>query len=119
MTTARDRIALATTVLDGDVPVPEAQRIVAAAQLARMGLEEAVAAILRTHGIDLVRARMSSRLTVLHVLAGPSTGAVARSAWSGLSRACHRHAFELPPAEPEIRSLMMLVRALTDRPDEE
>ena len=119
MTFARDRIALATAVLEGHVPVPEAQRIVAAAQLARMGLEEAVAAILRTHGIDLGRARMSSRLTVLRVLAGARTGAVARSAWSGLSRACHRHAFELPPSEPEIRSLVALVRTLIDIPDEE
>lgn len=119
MASARDRVALATGVLDGRVPVPEAQRIVAAAQLARMGLEEAVAAVLRTHGIDLGRARMSSRLTVLHVLTVPPAGAVARSAWSGLTRACHRHAFELPPAEPEIRSLVAQVRILTDGPDEE
>ena len=31
-------------------------------------------------------------------------------AWSALSRACHHHAYELPPTASELRSLITLTR---------
>lgn len=31
-------------------------------------------------------------------------------AWSALSRACHHHAYELPPTSSELRSLIELTR---------
>ena len=55
---------------------------------------------------------MASRLTVFACLVGAERGATARLAWTELSRACHRHAFELPPAEGEVRALISSVRGL-------
>jgi len=55
---------------------------------------------------------MRSRLIVLEVLAAPSVSVPARAAWEGLSRACHRHAYELSPADAEIAALLGHVAAL-------
>jgi len=57
---------------------------------------------------------MRSRLIVLEVLAAPSVSVPARAAWEGLSRACHRHAYELSPADAEIAALLGHVAALGD-----
>jgi hypothetical protein len=59
-------------------------------------------------------AKGRSRLIVLRVL-DPVAGTHAGRAWDGLSRACHRHAFELPPAESEVRALMDDVRVVLER----
>ena len=48
------------------------QRVVAAAWLARSGLEEAIAETLTAKGHDLRRAWMASRLTVLRSWSAPS-----------------------------------------------
>ena len=111
MSTTR-RLDRATQVLDGSVAVPAEQRVVAAAQLARSGLELAITETLTANGHDLRRAWMTSRLTVFAYLVSAERGATARLAWTELSRACHRHAFELPPAEGEVRTLIASVRAL-------
>jgi hypothetical protein len=115
--TTTQRLDRATQVLDGRVAVPAEQRVVAAVWLARSGLEEAVAATLTAKGHDLRRAWMASRLTVFACLVGAERSATARIAWTELSRACHRHAFELPPAEGEVRALIANVRALVGRTD--
>jgi hypothetical protein len=106
------RLDRAAEVLDGRIAVPAEQRVVAAAQLARSGLELAVAETLTAKGHDLRRAWTASRLTVFTCLLGAERGAAARLAWSALSRACHRHAFDLPPAESEVRALIAIVRGL-------
>ncbi len=45
---------------------------------------------------------MRSRLIVLHVPGPPEVSGPARAAWDGLTRAYHRHAYELAPANAEI-----------------
>jgi hypothetical protein len=112
--TTADRMAQAIGVLDGTIPVPEQQRVRAAAHLGRNALEHTVTEILAVHGTELGRAWMSSRLTVLYVLAGAETATRDRVAWAGLNRVCHRHAFELPPAEAEVRVLLDHVASLSD-----
>jgi hypothetical protein len=102
----------ATAILDGTLAVPIEQRVVAAALMARSGLEMAVTEWLCDRGLDLRRARMASRLTVFSALSGTDLGATARLAWTGLSRACHRHAFDLPPNVWEVRDSITNVRAL-------
>ncbi|WP_019853944.1 hypothetical protein [Actinopolyspora mortivallis] len=42
------------------------------------------------------------------------TGVLLERAWYGLSRACHRHAFELAPQESEVRELIGLVERAGD-----
>ena len=112
--TPDQRLNRASAVLDGTVTVPVEQRVVAAAQLARSALERAVADVLVSKGHHLNRAWMASRLTVFGWLVGDELGATARLAWTGLSRACHRHAFELPPGEGEVRALITNVRRLIE-----
>ena len=111
---ATTRLDQAAAILDGSIPVPADQRVVASAHLARSGFEIAVAELLAEHGLDLRRAWMASRLTVLNALVAPELAATARLAWTGLSRACHRHAFELPPGEGEVRALISSVRRLAE-----
>lgn len=101
----------ADAVLRRQVPLPAHLRVITAAHLARCALEQEVAATLESHGRPLPAATARSRLIVLRVL-HPMAGAHAGVAWDGLSRACHRHAFELPPAEAEVRALLDHVRAV-------
>ncbi|MGD9525493.1 hypothetical protein [Pseudonocardia sp.] len=103
------RVQQAVAIFDGEVAVPAGQRVVAAAQLARSGLELAIVEVLAARGYDLRRARLTSRLIVFTCLVGAELGATARLTWVGLTRACHRHAFELPPGPDEIRSLIVNV----------
>ena len=109
------RLDRAAAILDGTIQVPVEQRVVAAAHLARSGLELAVVEVLLRNAIDLRRARMTSRLTVLGALVGADLGARTRLAWTELSLACHRHAFELPPAETQVRVAISNVRGVLDR----
>lgn len=111
---ARDLADLACAVLDGGCGVPAGQRTRAAAQLARRALEEVVRTRLTEVGAALPRANMRSRLIVLQVLGPPEVSGPARAAWEGLTRACHRHAYELAPADAEIRVLLDHVAALLD-----
>lgn len=95
-------LAVARAVLAGTVPVPPGQRTRSSAQLGRLAFEDVVEQLCAAHGAELSRAKMRSRLIVLdHVLA-PELARRARAAWAGLSRACHRHAFELAPTDAEI-----------------
>lgn len=112
--TAAHALDRAEAVLDGTVAVPPDQRIVAAAHLARSALEAGVTDLLADRGVDLRRAWVTSRLTVVQVLVGSEVGTRARLAWAGLSSTCHRHAFELPPADGEVRVLIGEVRSVID-----
>jgi hypothetical protein len=96
----------ARAVLDGTVHMPHGQRGRAATHLARQALEELIKRLCQEVGAVMPRATTRSRLIVLRVLALPDCATAAQVAWDGLSRACHRHAYELSPGEAEIRSLL-------------
>jgi hypothetical protein len=66
-------------------------------------------------GAQLPRASMRARLIVLDVLGRPDQTHSAQVAWNGLSRACHRHAYELSPTDREVRALLDHVAALLRR----
>lgn len=105
--TAHDLLGYATGILDGTLHVPAAQQTRAAAHLARQALEEIVPELCDAVGAQLPpRTPMRSRLIILQALGSPDCARAARAAWTGLSRACHRHAYELPPTHTEIHSMI-------------
>lgn len=112
-TSAAAILAHARAVLDGTLPVPKARAPRAAALLARQALEDTVRALCRSVGVDLDRATTRSQLIGIRVLLGATVADIAEVAWSGLSRACHHHAYELAPTEGEVRHLIALVSTLT------
>lgn len=101
-------LELARTVLDGRLALSSAQSRMAAL-LARQALEDTVNTLC---GPELRHATMRSRLLYLRVLVDPQIADRAGIAWSGLSRACHHHAYELTPTPDEVRHLMDLVSTL-------
>jgi hypothetical protein len=105
----RTHLELALTVLNGREYVPAGLRCQAAAYLARQALETLVLQRCEELGASMPGATMRSRLVVLRVLDRPECSGPAQAAWTGLSRACHRHAYELAPGEGEIRALIALV----------
>ncbi len=99
----------AVGVLDGSEYVPARQRCRAAAHLARQALEDLVSQRCVDLGATMPRATMRSRLVVLRVLGPTACAEPAQAAWEGLTRACHRHAYELAPGDLEVRALIKLV----------
>ena len=80
-------------------------------------MESAVDDLLDTKHRSAPDATMRSKLTVLQVAFGKDDDdllARADYAWSGLSQACHHHAFELAPTVTEVRHLIQLVGMLVD-----
>ena len=55
--------------------------------------------------------RTNSKLVLLGV-ADSAVGDRAKAVWHGLSRACHRHSYELAPSVAEVRGLVSAVRTL-------
>lgn len=104
----------AHAILDGAHGLPPSQAPRAAALLARQVLESAVQDLCSANGADLPRASMRSRLITLRGLAGDTLGGFAGTAWSGLSRCCHHHAYELDPDANEVRHLLNQVAALLE-----
>ena len=84
--------------------------------IARAALEAAVDNLLGARQCSAPDATMRSKLTVLQVACGPDEVIAARAnyAWTGLSRACHHHAFELAPTASEVHHLIYLVGTLVD-----
>lgn len=91
----------------------------AACWIARAALESTVDELLAGRGRSAPEASMRSKLSVLQVayVQQPDLTEKAEYAWSGLSRACHQHAFELTPAASEVHHLIALVGALIPSPD--
>jgi hypothetical protein len=59
----------------------------------------------------VVQCSMASQLLVLpSYLRDQEAARDAAYAWSALSRACHHHAYELPPTASELRALIQLTR---------
>lgn len=108
-------LELAQAVLGGTHPIPIAQTPRAAALLARQALEELIDELCVAVGAPLRRATTRSRLVSLRILADDGVASIAATAWAGLSRACHQHAYELTPTVGEIRHLIDLVAALIAR----
>jgi hypothetical protein len=84
--------------------------------IARTALEAAVDNLLGARQRSAPSATMRSKLTVLQVACGPDDEIAARAhyAWTGLSVACHHHAFELAPTATEVRHFISLVGTVVD-----
>lgn len=83
----------------------------ASALLARQSLESAMDLLWRRRAPIVVQCSMSAQLLVLpSYLRDQEAARDAAYAWSALSRACHHHAYELPPTASELRSLIGLTR---------
>ena len=83
-----------------------------AAFLARQALEEIIVARCESLGAAVPWANARSRLIVLRALDTADAADSASRAWSGLSSACHVHAFELQPSASEVRYLCGVVASL-------
>jgi hypothetical protein len=117
MTVADDSgalLALSDQILDGTVPIPGGRATRAAAAVARQALETLVLRATDELVPGMYRPSMRSRLILLRELGDPARGRLAETAWEGLSRACHHHAYELHPSETEVRALVGLVRSLSN-----
>ena len=83
----------------------------ASALLARQALETAMDLLWRRRAPIVAQCSMASQLLVLpSYLRDQEAARDASYAWSALSRACHHHAYELPPTASELRSLIKLTR---------
>jgi hypothetical protein len=86
----------------------------ASALLARQALEAALAELWRARAPGLERCPMRAQLLCVAECL-PNRGDLAsrvRYAWSGLSRACHQHPYELPPTIGELASWIGVVEEL-------
>jgi hypothetical protein len=83
---------LAEKVLAGTLVTRRTRATRAAAILARSALEDLVIDACAREGIDVTRTSIRVRLACLRALV-PSIAGDAAVAWSGLSRACHQHAW--------------------------
>lgn len=104
----------ADRVLSGSTPA----RARMTCWLARAALEEIVKLRLVAKEFDTGTATMRSLLTCLEVAFSddPTIAERAQYAWSGLSNACHQHAFELTPTTSEVHQLLATVRGLAPTP---
>ena len=93
----------------------------AAALLARQALESAVATMLAERAPGAERCSARAQLLCLRQLIDPNQAFAIEHAWVGLSRACHHHAYELPPTAVELAGWLDIVVALAsaqeDRPE--
>jgi hypothetical protein len=103
MTTAEaDRLLdMADRILSGAVALPRGSGVRVAAVLARSALEDIVAELCAERGHDVSGTNMRVKLAILVALEAPHAGNAAMC-WSGLSRACHQHAYEIAPHRGEI-----------------
>lgn len=62
------------------------------------------------------RPTQRSKLVVLRALQPPEVGSSAARVWNDLSRACHRHAYELQPSAAEVKGLHTATVGLVTRP---
>jgi hypothetical protein len=111
-----DRAALldyADDLLDGTVPMGvRGPRV--AALLARRAFEDWLDEQSGWAAGLSRRPTTNSKLVVLGVKNGDDVGDAAKRIWHGLSRACHRHSYELHPSPAEVRGLVAALRALDD-----
>ena len=89
----------------------------ASALLARQALEAALDDLWRRRAPGLERCSMRAQLLCLpaYLPADVDLATRASFAWMGLSRACHHHAYELPPAAVELSTWIEVVEQLAGR----
>ena len=110
VTAARDLLERADPMMAGIWPR-------ATALLARQALEVALDDLwkLRAPGLERCSAR-AQLLCLPSFLSGDDELAARVSySWSGLSRACHQHPYELPPTSPELLGWLLVVEQLVTR----
>ena len=73
-----------------------------AALLGRQALEHALAQFWASRAPGVEKVSMRAQLLCLSSYLDPEVAQRARFAWHALSRACHHHAYELPPIESEL-----------------
>ncbi|NEE03784.1 hypothetical protein [Phytoactinopolyspora halotolerans] len=112
-TSAVRLLDLADQILAGDLTTPRARAARSAAVLGRSAVEQIVREVCDRHGLDVGRTSMRVQLACLRAVA-PGTARDAAVAWSGLSRACHQHAYEIAPHDNEIRHLLTRARRASD-----
>lgn len=74
-----------------------------AAFLIRLALEQSLDELWAAVQPGLADCSMRAQLLCLPLYVGEVTARRVRAAWSGLSRACHYHAYELAPTAAELR----------------
>jgi hypothetical protein len=86
----------------------------ATALLARQALEVALHRLWRRHAPGLADCSARAQLLCLPAYLGGEDGLAQRVsyAWAGLSRACHVHAYELPPTATELTGWMSVVEEI-------
>ena len=83
----------------------------ASALLARQSLETAMDLLWRKRSPIVAQCSTTAQLLVLpSYLRDQEAARDAAYTWSALSRACHHHAYELPPTASELRALIDLTR---------
>jgi hypothetical protein len=91
------------------MPLPAGRSVRSAAVLARQALEQNVDARVARLAPGIGRASMKSRLVILQRLGDERIGQLARTAWDGLTQACHQHSYEIQPSTLEVRQLIGMV----------
>jgi len=102
MTTATDLLGHARGLVSEVSPGTNAVWSRAAALLGRMALEQSVRTHVATLDDALPEASMRAQLLCLPYCVAPALATRASVAWSGLSRACHVHPYELAPTGAEL-----------------
>ena len=89
----------------------------ASALLARHALEAALDDLWRRRAPGLERCSMRAQLLCLPAYLPADVDLATRVsyAWTGLSRACHDHTYELPPAAVELSTWIEIVERLAGR----
>ncbi|MBE3014039.1 hypothetical protein IL992_33395 [Microbispora sp. NEAU-D428] len=74
-----------------------------AALLLRLSLEQGLREYFQRVRPELNTCTMLERMLCLEAYAGPGLARQCATLWSGLSQACHYHAYELSPTPGELR----------------
>jgi hypothetical protein len=108
--TARDLLSRADTNTLGMWPR-------ATALLTRQALEDSLDTLWRRREPGLEHCSGRAQLLCLPSYLSSDADLARRVAyaWSGLSRACHQHAYELPPTAEELAAWLEIVEQLTTR----
>lgn len=108
--TARDLLSRADAKTAGMWPR-------ATALLTRQALEDSLDALWRRRAPAIEQCSGRAQLLCLaaYLTSDPELARRVGYAWSGLSRACHQHAYELPPTAEELSAWLEIVDQLTTR----
>jgi hypothetical protein len=102
----------ADRILSGAVALPRGRGARIAAVLARSAVEDIVANLCTSHGVDASASSMRVKLATLVAVDEPQAGELSM-AWWALSRACHQHAYEIAPSHSEVAVLVANIRVQT------